>query len=883
MGFYGNITNTARTQFQFDKIYPNKVEMERAQQRDGIYLGRYILIEYDSEHHRDSYERVWFHSKQPTTAYKSDNYELNTIIRNGEAEDNPIVIVYGEGGKEDKFYAWQKPENYNSEQDAYDVAVYDEIVSSNDLQYTINYVIDLNAYKMSRGYDSTVWQKVYNDGVEKYVMIAELNTVVPTFDVSADAPTMSPITPHFDTRSTDVYYKLHWQAPWGFRLAAASSETQSDLKTQWVRHRYNKDNGTTTTEYYYPDLGEWKANKPISNNIDAAIYFNAAGFEEDTPSYVEGMSNEIKITLGQSGNEYNKHDGSIDVEAQDDTQELTINLPGVGNMMSKAWDIIHGPNRDDARTDENGSLQGRLDSFKDMVADEIPVKRGSDGTIIGATINGGKTSSTDLTGKNDDNWIETMVNGDIETITIKHTFNKINDTTTTANKNDSTGDGDNKGSGDTLKLYTPKVDAMGHVVGHNIETVILPYGYKTFSGDEGTGTSADSTQDTMSVIGDNWVQTTISDDEIAIAHIGPVSGTATVATTPTPKFGESFSFKTYDFDDKGHKYSDTTHTVKIPSLTLTDTKANGADVITQLTFTNGTDSTLVSTRSNIGDLTITGYAKPTTGGIIAATDSLNSAIGKLEKNIEIEKSRAEDAETTLTTNLNAEKSRAENAETTLTTNLNAEIEARTNAVTAVNNRIDALIGGDNLNAAFDTLKEVSDWLGANDSDADQIIDDIATLKGDKDTEGSVAKSINDAINELNVSDSAASGQYVSAVSETNGKIAVSRVALPTYTLTPGTVNGTVAFNGVNVGVTGLGTAAYTNSNAYATSAQGILANTAIQPGTLFAYGNDETQKTIANLFETVALLEAEIKSLKEQMEEYHSTETDKPMGDETTE
>jgi hypothetical protein len=29
-------------------------------------------------------------------------------------------------------------------------------------------------------------------------MIAELNTVVPSFDVVADAPTMTPLTPHFD-------------------------------------------------------------------------------------------------------------------------------------------------------------------------------------------------------------------------------------------------------------------------------------------------------------------------------------------------------------------------------------------------------------------------------------------------------------------------------------------------------------------------------------------------------------------------------------------------------------------------------------------------------------------------------------------------------------
>ena len=51
MGFYGNITNTARTQFQFDLVYPNRREMEKGTNTDGIYAGRYILIEYDGEQH----------------------------------------------------------------------------------------------------------------------------------------------------------------------------------------------------------------------------------------------------------------------------------------------------------------------------------------------------------------------------------------------------------------------------------------------------------------------------------------------------------------------------------------------------------------------------------------------------------------------------------------------------------------------------------------------------------------------------------------------------------------------------------------------------------------------------------------------------------------
>jgi hypothetical protein len=93
-------------------------------------------------------------------------------------------------------------------------------------------------------------------------------------------------------------------------------------------------------------------------------------------------------------------------------------------MMSDAWDIIHGPNRDDARTDINGSLQGRLNSFNAFYDNQIPIKRATDGTIIGSKINGANNYGSDIDlltlpeGANgtvtgftgDDAWIETKIN-----------------------------------------------------------------------------------------------------------------------------------------------------------------------------------------------------------------------------------------------------------------------------------------------------------------------------------------------------------------------------------------------------------------------------------------------------------------------------------------
>ena len=53
MGFYGNIKNTSRTQFSFDKIYPSRAEMDAQVNLDGVYAGRFVLVEYDENVHMD--------------------------------------------------------------------------------------------------------------------------------------------------------------------------------------------------------------------------------------------------------------------------------------------------------------------------------------------------------------------------------------------------------------------------------------------------------------------------------------------------------------------------------------------------------------------------------------------------------------------------------------------------------------------------------------------------------------------------------------------------------------------------------------------------------------------------------------------------------------
>lgn len=82
--------------------------------------------------------------------------------------------------------------------------------------------------------------------------------------------------------------------------------------------------------------------------------------------------------------------------------------------------------------------------------------------------------------------------------------------------------------------------------------------------------------------------------------------------------------------------------------------------------------------------------------------------------------------------------------------------------------------------------------------------------------------------------------------ETDDKYAVaSSFTLPAYTLTSGSANGTVSFNGADVAVTGLKSAAYTESSAYATAAQGTKAESAVQSVTVGGVEQNKVDGVVA--------------------------------------
>lgn len=75
-------------------------------------------------------------------------------------------------------------------------------------------------------------------------------------------------------------------------------------------------------------------------------------------------------------------------------------------------------------------------------------------------------------------------------------------------------------------------------------------------------------------------------------------------------------------------------------------------------------------------------------------------------------------------------------------------------------------------------KNLDDYETSNDAALKAATDDIADLKAAVGEGGAVADQITSAVEALDVEDTAVEGEYVSAVSETDGKITVTRAALP---------------------------------------------------------------------------------------------------------
>lgn len=384
MGFYGNVTDTSHIHFQFDKIFPNRLSMDQALQygTDGIFAGRFVLVKYNPEGDYPFYrffqgyqnseasgeaanylyhDRLFQHPFIYTTftrvnSPRAENWEQYYALVNdryialqnaesfvsnatyytpsasGESHivgQNDIIqlksVITGELLK--KFYKCTLSANNGRSGQP---AIWEEIISDISYgDYFVNYNIDSEAYTDqfdSRGYDATVWQKVYSEGNGKFVLIAHLNGgYIPSFELFADPPSQSPEAPYIDSKSTDALYRVHVPSHWGLKFKEDDPVEDGGLSEQRVSYEkrtYAQDGSNNyTTE---------------QTTIDAEIYFNKQAADKAIRSNDQDTNNEILLEpTGRSGKTYTNNQQAID------TLELSVHLPFVGNAVSDMYDLMY--------------------------------------------------------------------------------------------------------------------------------------------------------------------------------------------------------------------------------------------------------------------------------------------------------------------------------------------------------------------------------------------------------------------------------------------------------------------------------------------------------------------------------------------------------------
>lgn len=276
-------------------------------------------------------------------------YELESI--GSETEKYMYVFNYSTWEKYNK-----DPESYNYYLcTAYDgsVETWEHVV---DPSYSYNYNIDQTYCEthIGRGYDCTVWQKIYSNGKLSYAMLAELNSIVPTFAISADAPTETAMAPHFDDRSTNVFYHLHTQPSWGMRIKKAD---ESISESDGLRYMSDADNKSAI---YYNKKGFDPHIITISEKYGVGDN-NLNGISEDRWGWKPGQPDVIDVlSTGKSGTLYNQyvkdengnimlnnagypmHDLASEMIEQPDTKEIVAMLPSFGDTVAEMWNLTYG-------------------------------------------------------------------------------------------------------------------------------------------------------------------------------------------------------------------------------------------------------------------------------------------------------------------------------------------------------------------------------------------------------------------------------------------------------------------------------------------------------------------------------------------------------------
>ena len=318
MGFYGNIQNSNKVALQFDLVYSNRSQMDAGVGVDGVFLGRYVAIDY---------------GEMPVVGYYNIDDKQFYTVRDNQTADTRITpkvsAIYQDLTSDTAHFYY-----YDDSTRTYTPAT-EQVLSHLQLNsaYVTNYTKDVTKY--GAAYDGTVWQKTY-DAVSdqyKYVLIAELNAKVPSFHLVVDKPTETPVTPYFDRDSTNMDYYLHLAPSYGHRIKTAEDSNLSDETALRYEIDY-KNVGTTDISW-----------DEVERTVNGDIYYNKDGFNDAKRTY-SNVENTINYDYAKSGRLYGQQEGPVPVAGTEeiDTYDWFFRIPALGNAICTVWDKLYGYN-----------------------------------------------------------------------------------------------------------------------------------------------------------------------------------------------------------------------------------------------------------------------------------------------------------------------------------------------------------------------------------------------------------------------------------------------------------------------------------------------------------------------------------------------------------
>lgn len=403
MSFYGNIReDMTKAQFQFDRIYSNRFAMDSAigntsdlqNVTDGVFVGRFVLVDYnlDPEQGNASSELgyvgekisgnyftlkklsddTYYYEDELDKKLPEDGFQLVTAI---ETSNKVSYIVYYQYSKKNSPHKQEAAAETYTDENNEEVTRYKALFTqykfvkfqgAKELETDVsteeaviraaNAEIDTEYY--GGDYDATVWQKIVNSNKEEYLLVARLNSKMPTLTGWAIGPAEKPQV----KMSSLTNYFLKIPDPWKVKGIVNINENDPVVNET-----------TRLTSAQVDDLGNDSVEiRQIRDPNLSERYQNTRGGYRS------------------------------DADQPNDVLEFAFSLPGFKKVLNNFWDLIYGGNGDDTTRKTNLNFYGKTVHIsgtneagnyttKDVdlmtEADWATVKKQFDPTTVGGLIN----------------------------------------------------------------------------------------------------------------------------------------------------------------------------------------------------------------------------------------------------------------------------------------------------------------------------------------------------------------------------------------------------------------------------------------------------------------------------------------------------------------